>query len=479
MQAMNLDATACYRALAARDARFDGRFFVGVASTRIYCRPVCSARTPRRENCRFFTSAAAAECAGFRPCLRCRPELAPGLASVDSTARLAEAAVRLIEEGALEELGLHGLAARLGVSDRHMRRVFTEVLGVTPVAFAQTHRLLLAKRLLTDTRLPVTDVAFASGFQSLRRFNALFSARYRLAPNALRRDAARLSRTAPLRFELAYRPPYDWAHMLGFLAARAIDGVERVSGTRYVRTLGIEQGGVRHAGTVTVAPARGRAALKLELSPGLARVVLRVMARVRRAFDLECDPDAVNPVLADLAHDAPGVRVPGGFDGFEVAMRVVAGQQVSVAAARTLLSRIAAAYGEPLPGAAAGLVRTFPAPACVRDAGAQGLRALGVLPSRARTMVALAAAMADGALRLEPGVDVAATVQALAAIPGLGPWSAQMIAMRALGWPDAFPAGDRGLLRKMGMPSAAAAERASAAWQPWRSYAVMHLWRNA
>jgi AraC family transcriptional regulator of adaptative response / DNA-3-methyladenine glycosylase II len=268
---MTLDPDSCYRALTAHDARFDGRFFVGVRSTRIYCRPVCNVRLPRRENCRFFVSAAAAEVEGYRPCLRCRPELAPGLASIDASGRLAHAAAEMIENGALETDGFEALAARVGVTSRHLRRVFAAEFGVAPIEYAQTQRLLLAKRLLTDTALSVTDVALASGFRSLRRFNALVRARYRMAPSRLRRDAAPRSLPATMRFELAYRPPFDWDGLLAFLAPRAIRGVERVAARTYARTLTVETRSGTFTGWLTVRPATRRNALVLDVSASLAR----------------------------------------------------------------------------------------------------------------------------------------------------------------------------------------------------------------
>ncbi len=476
---MSLDPASCYRALAAHDARFDGRFFVGVATTGIYCRPVCTARIPRRENCRFFVSAAAAEVAGFRPCLRCRPELAPGMASVDSGTRLVLGAIACIEDGALEEGGLDALAARLGVTGRHVRRVFASELGVSPVAFAQTHRLLLAKRLLTDTALPVTDVAFASGFASVRRFNALFRERYRLPPGELRRQASARSQGAPLAFELAYRPPYDWQAMETFMAARAIDGVENVTARRYRRTLRVRHGDAIHTGWLAVSPVARRAALRVEMSASLARVVPGVLARVRQAFDLASDPAAIDAALGALATAAPGLRVPGTFDGFEMAVRAVVGQQISVPGARTLLARLVDACGDACECPHPGLRRLFPTPGRMIACGPSGLRRLGILPARARTLVAVAKAVVDGSLTLDSRADVGRTRAVLRALPGIGPWTAEIIAMRALGWPDAFPAGDLGLLRSLGMTSARRAEAASRAWRPWRSYAVMHLWRKA
>ncbi|MEO5701323.1 MAG: DNA-3-methyladenine glycosylase 2 [Casimicrobiaceae bacterium] len=476
---MSLDATGCYRALVAHDPRFDGRFFVGVSSTGIYCRPVCTARTPRRENCRFFPSAAAAEVAGFRPCLRCRPELAPGHASVDSSARLAHAAIGCIEDGVLEAGGLEALAARLGVTSRHVRRVFASVLGVSPVAFAQTHRLLLAKRLLTDTALPVTEIAYASGFASVRRFNTLFRARYRLAPGVLRRHASTLSPAAPLTFELAYRPPYDWAGMQGFLAARAIEGVESVSPQRYARTLQVRHAGALHRGWVVVAPVARRPALRVEIPASLARAMGSVLGRVRHAFDLGCDPIAIAAALGPLADDAPGVRVPGTMDGFELAVRAVVGQQISVRGARTLLARLVRACGEARPSPDAALQWLFPTPERVLGCGLPALRDLGILPARARTLLALAEAVVAGTVALDPRADVVRNVATLRAIPGIGPWTADIIAMRALGWPDAFPSGDIVLQRVLGATTSRHAEQLSRQWQPWRSYAVMHLWRQA
>jgi AraC family transcriptional regulator of adaptative response / DNA-3-methyladenine glycosylase II len=479
---MAMDAASCYRALETHDARFDGRFFVGVSSTRIYCRPVCRVRTPRADNCRYFPSAAAAEVAGYRPCLRCRPELAPGYSSVDANERLAQAAVALIEGGVLDDGGHEHLAARLGVTSRHVRRIFERSFGVTPVEYAQTQRLLLAKRLLTDTALPVTDVALASGFRSVRRFNALWKARYRMAPTALRRAAsaspASSNAAAAMHFELADRPPYEWDGLLRFLAARAIAGVESVSAGAYRRTLAIRHRGERHVGTITVRPAPRRAALALDVSPSLARVLPQVLSRLRHAFDLGCHPDEVARVLGTLADGAPGLRLPGTMDGFELAVRAVVGQQVSVAAARTLLGRIAARHGEPLPGRGAPAL-LFPSADALAALDPQALSRLGVLPARARTLVELAGAVAAGTLDLDPGADVDRTRGRLDALRGIGPWTREYIVMRALGWPDAFPAGDLVILRALGVTRAAHAEARSAAWRPWRAYAVLHLWRGA
>jgi len=319
MPDMPLDPHTCYRALVARDARFDGRFFVAVSSTRIYCRPVCTVKPPKRENCRFYPSAAAAELGGYRPCLRCRPELAPGNSSIDATTRLAQAAASLIEDGTMNGAGVEGLAARLGVSERHVRRALDAEFGVSPVEFAQTQRLLLAKRLLTDTALPVTEIALASGFHSLRRFNALFKTRYRMAPGRLRKARAPGALPDTLRFELAYRPPYAFDAMLAFLRDRAIPGVEAVTGTTYARSLALAHRGTVHEGVVAVRRAPRKAALAVELSASFAHVVPLVLARVKHAFDLAANPAEIDAHLGALATANPGLRVPGTFDGFELA----------------------------------------------------------------------------------------------------------------------------------------------------------------
>ncbi|HVJ74152.1 MAG TPA: Ada metal-binding domain-containing protein [Casimicrobiaceae bacterium] len=475
---MTLDAEACWKALSTRDARFDGRFYVGVATTGIYCRPVCNVRMPRRENCRFFASAAAAESRGFRPCLRCRPELAPGHAAIDASSRLAQGAVDLIESGVMDDGGLDRLAARVGVSDRHLRRVFDAEFGVSPVAYAQTHRLLLAKRLLTDTRLPVTDVALASGFTSVRRFNALFRDRYRMAPSRLRRAGAEARNADGLAFDLAYRPPYDFDALLGFLRARAIDGIEAAGATSYVRSVAIRRGDRVHAGHVEVRQLARKHALRVVVSASLAGVVPALLGRARHAFDLAADPREIAGVLGTLAQARPGLRVPGTFDGFELAVRAIVGQQVSVKAARTLLGRLVAAFGAALEAPGALPARLFPTAGRLAALAPTDLARVGLVASRARALHALATAVATGALVLEPGTDVDATLDALRALPGVGDWTSQYIAMRALRWPDAFPAGDLVVKRALGVTSAARAEAKSLAWRPWRAYAVMHLWKG-
>jgi len=480
MRRMTLDAATCYRALRSRDARFDGRFFVAVSSTRIYCRPVCTVKPPRRENCRFYPSAAAAEGAGYRPCLRCRPELAPGNASVDAASRVAQAAASLLEDRALEADGLDAVAARLGITDRHLRRAFGAEFGVSPIEYAQTQRLLLAKRLLTDTALPVTEIAFASGFGSLRRFNALFKTRYRLQPGQLRRRmrAAAAPSADALHFELSYRPPYDWDALAGFLGARAVAGVESLEDGRYRRTVRIAQDGKDHVGWIEVAPSAKKPALRVAVSASLARVLPPVLSRVKALMDLACNPVEVTAALGSLARGHPGMRVPGAFDGFEVAVRAILGQQVTVAGARTVAGRFAAALGDSIETPFAALATVFPTAARVADARLARIARLGMPGARARTILALARAVAGGGLVLMPNADIEPTLERLRALPGVGEWTAQYIAMRALAWPDAFPHSDLGVLKALGTKDPRRALAAAEAWRPWRAYAVMHLWQS-
>jgi AraC family transcriptional regulator of adaptative response / DNA-3-methyladenine glycosylase II len=476
---MTLDSAICYRALKARDARFDGRFFVAVSSTRIYCRPICTVKPPKRENCRFFASAAAAESGGYRPCLRCRPELAPGNASVDATTRLAQAAATMLEDRTLDQDGLDAVAARLGVTDRHLRRAFGAEFGVSPVEFAQTQRLLLAKRLLTDTALPVTEVAFASGFGSVRRFNALFRQRYRLKPGSLRgRREGGAPAADALKFELSFRPPFDWPAVSAFLGARAVAGVEALEGGAYRRTVRIPGEGKEHLGWVSVDLSPKKPALRVEVSASLVKVLPPVLSRAKALMDLACNPAEVAQALGPLAKRHPGLRVPGAFDGFEIAVRAILGQQVTVAAARTVAGRFAAAFGDPVTTPFDTLTTLFPTAQRVAALPAERIARLGIPGARARTLIALARAVADGRLVLVPNADVEATLGCLRALPGVGEWTAQYIAMRALSWPDAFPHTDLGVMKALGETGARRVLAAGEAWRPWRAYAVMHLWQS-
>ena len=476
---MMLNPDTCYRALRARDARFDGRFFVAVSSTRIYCRPICTVKPPRRENCRFYPSAAAAESAGYRPCLRCRPELAPGNASVDATTRLAQAAASMMDDRTLDDAGLDAIAARLGVTDRHLRRAFRTEFGVAPVEFDQTQRLLLAKRLLTDTGLPITEVAFASGFGSVRRFNALFKQRYRLQPTQLRGQMReRIAVNDTLHFELSFRPPFDWPALSAFLEARAIPGVESVEGGRYRRSAAIDHDGTRHVGWLTVEMSKRKPAVRVSVSASLAKSLPPLLSRVKALMDLSCHPAEVEQVLGELTQHHPGLRVPGAFDGFELGVRAILGQQVSVAAARTLATRFAASFGEPIETPFSALTTVFPEAARVADLAHARVARIGIPSTRARSVVALARAVADGSLVLAPNADIEASLEKLRALPGVGEWTAQYIAMRALAWPDAFPHTDVAVMKALGERDARRVLAAGEAWRPWRAYAVMHLWQS-
>lgn len=479
--AMLPDPDAAYLALKARDARFDGRLFVGVTSTGVYCRPVCRVRTPRFENCRFFATRAQAEAAAFRPCLKCRPEIAPGLSQMDSSRALAEHAARAIEQAvhAGDELPLPLLAARLGVTDRHLRRIFHAAHGVTPVEYLTTQRLLLAKQLLTDTAQPVTHVALASGFASLRRFNAAFRQRYRLAPTQLRREGAGRGDMAALR--LAYRPPYDLEGVLGFLARRQLGGVEEVDTGTFTlrRTLAVMHQGRRLVGWVQARFVPERHEVHVAAADSLAPALGEVLRRMRQALDLDADPGEIDAVMARLPLPLrPGLRLPGALDGFEVAVRTVLGQQVTVKAARTLLARLVERFGEPLATPFPALHRLFPSPESLVAASAEAIGALGIVRQRVGALQALAREVAAGRLALHRGAAVEPTLAALRALPGVGEWTAQLIVMRALAWPDAWPASDIGLMNALGTRDPKRVAELAEPWQPWRAYALMRLWQH-
>jgi AraC family transcriptional regulator of adaptative response / DNA-3-methyladenine glycosylase II len=494
---MLLDDNASYQALTARDARFDGRLFVGVTSTHIYCRPICRVRTPRRENCRFFETPAQAEAQAFRPCLKCRPEVAPGpglpWTVMDASQTLArQAAMQLDAQAACGEApSVTQLAARLGVSDRHLRRIFFGVHGVTPLQYVQTRRLLLAKQLLTDTALPVAQVAFACGFRSLRRFNAAFADNYRMSPSRLRgaaddagRDPVQRGAVAvrpdAIGVTLAYRAPYDVAALLKFIAQRAIPGVEAVAGVCIRRSV---RGAVlgAPAGWVEAEFKPDAALVRLRFSPSLAATSGALVSAARRWLDLDADPATIDTALSSLP-GAPGLRLPGGLDAFELAVRAVLGQQVTVAAARTLAARLVDRFGTPTTTPWAGVNRLFPAPATLAALPLERIAELGIIRSRAGAIVALAQAWAAIGAQLRASGDPEGLIGTLCDLPGIGPWTAHYIVMRALGWPDAFPPNDVAVLKAMKQlfdtGSQREAEACASAWQPWRAYAVLRLWNS-
>jgi len=464
-----------HRALASRDARFDGKFFVGVTSTGIYCRPICRVRLPKPDNCRFFATAAQAEAADFRPCLRCRPEQAPGWSTTDAVDVLAHQAARLIDRDRVA--GLAELSRRLGVSDRHLRRLFWRHFGVTPLQYLRTHRLLLAKRLLTDTQLPVAQVAELAGFGSLSRFHHHFQTHYRLSPGRFRRSAERAD--GLLRFSLSFRPPFDWDGLLDYFAGRLIDGVEQVSNRAYRRTVAVaDASGQMHSGWIELSLAPSGNTLKLKLAAGLAAVIPQCLARVRALCDLDADPQQVNRVLGELSAERPGLRIPGAWDGFELTARAVLGQLISVRAATTLAGRVAALGHRPVDTPWPELRLRFP---LAEEFLALDGNVLGKLGLNRRSVGALqdvANALTDGRLELAHGADPACARQTLTAIRGIGEWTFNYIALRALSWPDAFPAGDLGIAKALGGLDARRAEAHAERWRPWRGYAVLHLWRN-
>ncbi|WP_306715957.1 DNA-3-methyladenine glycosylase 2 family protein [Burkholderia dolosa] len=482
---MHFDPDTCYDALLSRNRRFDGWFFVGVTTTGVYCRPVCPVKPPKAGHCRYFPTAAAAEKAGFRPCMRCRPELAPGHGLLDLSGNLADAAAMLIEDGYLNAHSVDALARRVGVTERHLRRIFTAQFGVSPVEFAQTQRLLMAKRLLTDTALPLAVVASTAGFGSVRRFNDLFRQRYGLNPLRVRKGAgAGANAGGDMTFPLPYRPPFAWAELMRFLAQRQIDGVEQVDAQRYARTVELPapRGGGRLTGWVSVAHVPNRFALAVTVSSTLTPVVPAVLARVRRLFDLDSRPDVIDAHLGELADGSPGLRVPGAFDGLEIAMRAIAGEDLAAAHAAACVARIAERFGTPLngaPPALPGLTHTLPSAATLAGLPAAALRETGIANAPAQAIVALARAVADGTLALEPMAPLDATLAALRAMPGFDERAVQYVAMRAMAWPNAFPA-DVELLRERAVerpPRTMSSAPDDARWAPWRAYAALHVWR--
>ena len=487
---------ACYLALTARDARFDGRFFTAVTSTGIYCRPVCSTRTPKRQNCRFFSHAAQAEIAGFRPCLRCRPELAPSSlpwSTQDASATLAHQAARLLDTpGAFSVISL---ASRLGVSRRHLQRIFQAHLGVSPLQFLQTRRRLTAKQLLADTTLPVSQVALMSGFASVRRFNAAFVAHYQLNPGTQRRQSAAPLQAGPagasgITVRLGYRPPFDAPAMLAFFKTHVMAGSEFIDEDPHGHPrmgmtcrIGHTEDNTWHTGWLLVQFDAPRTELVLRVSDSLCAVLPQVIRRVCALLDLDADPAAINHTLDPCFPGAGGLRVPGALDGFELAVRAILGQQITVAAARTVAQRLVTALGEPIITPWPALNRVFPTPLQLAHTSSDAMGALGIIRQRQAAIVALAQAVASRQLQLDSHADVPTTLTALKALPGVGDWTAQYIAMRALRWPDAFPAGDVALHKALGVQGlkhpARLAEAASASWSPWRSYAVIRVWSGA
>ncbi|MGA2939193.1 MAG: AlkA N-terminal domain-containing protein [Syntrophobacteraceae bacterium] len=482
---LSLDDRACYAAMQAHDVRFDGRFFCGVSSTGIYCRPICRVKLPKEGNCTFFVSAAAAEAAGYRPCLRCRPELAPGLAPVDSVHRLARSAALIMEEDCLTSRKISEMAAMLRITDRHLRRVFFAEYGVSPVQYLQTQRLLLAKSLLTDTQLTVTDVALASGFGSIRRFNDLFKNHYQLTPNALRKKGrSKEENNDAITLSLGYRPPYAWDSLICFLAARAILGVESVIGETYRRAVAIKKGETIHYGWISVANRPTRNTLLATVATTLLPVLSQVLVKIRHLFDVNCSPEKVYEKLATMNNLAPnicvpGIRAPGCFDPFEMSVRAILGQQVTIKAASTLAMRLVNLVGEKVDTPFEELAFAFPHPDRICALGGlieNHLGPLGITGAKARSILALAKALTTNSITLSYSANPGDVMEKLRKLPGFGPWTVQYIAMRALGWPDAFPHTDHGIKKALFDRPPHEILTLSQTWSPWRSYATILLW---
>jgi AraC family transcriptional regulator, regulatory protein of adaptative response / DNA-3-methyladenine glycosylase II len=472
---MNLDWRVCSRARLSRDARFDGKFFIGVLSTGIYCRPICPSRTAKEANVRYFPSAAAAAEAGFRPCLRCRPECSPGTPAWLGTPTTVSRALRLISESGLDG-GMESLAERLGIGARHLRRLFLRHLGATPSAVVQTRRLNFAKKLIDETSLPMSRIALASGFGCVRRFNACIQNTYHRTPTRIRR-LARQTAMPPenrYRFHLRYRPPYHWSGMLAFLAMRAIPGVEAVELGTYRRSISWRG----HNGYFEVSHDEGADALAVSIQFGDPRSLFFIVERIRAMFDLSADWTDIaralrkDPALVRRVETAPGLRVPGCWNGFELATRAILGQQVSVKGATAIAGRIARTFGRPF-SATNSLTHLFPSHEVLAEAD---LTRAGVTRARAKTIRCLARAVSDGQISFEGIVDSDCFLTRLCEISGIGKWTAQYVAMRALGEPDAFPSGDLGLLRALDLKSSGDLERRAESWRPWRAYASMYLW---
>jgi AraC family transcriptional regulator of adaptative response / DNA-3-methyladenine glycosylase II len=468
------DQDRCYRAVLSRDRRFDGVFYTGVRTTGIYCRPSCPAMTPLRRNVRFYRTAAAAQAAGLRACKRCRPDTTPGSPEWDVRADVAGRAMRLVNDGVVERSGVPGLARRLGYSERQLHRILVAELGAGPLALARARRAQTARILVETTAMPLTSVAFAAGFASVRQFNDTMRATYAMTPSALRvRHPVAPGGEGGVELRLAVREPFDGAALLDFLGVRAVPGVEEVDGGTYRRTLRLPGG----PGVVALTPLPGYVRCVLSLTD-LADLPVAV-ERCRRLLDLDADPVAIadllgaDPVLGALVAKRPGLRVPGHVDGAELAVRAVLGQQVSVAGARTLAGRLVAAYGEPLAAPSGPLTHLFPSPAALRTVDPSSLPMPG---ARARALVGLCAALDEGSVVLDRGAARDDVRAALLALPGIGPWTASYVLMRALGSPDEFLPTDLGV--RHALASAEAPVAAAEAWRPWRSYALMHLWTS-
>lgn len=465
-----------YLAIRSHDSRFDGRFFFAVNSTGIYCRPICTSKAPKLENCLFFPNATAAEAAGFRPCLRCRPELISGNASIDPVTCLVQRALSFIEDGFLDDARLNELAKELQISDRHLRRIFQAELGVTPIKFAQTQRLLLAKRLLTDTGLPITEVAFAAGFHSLRRFNVLFKKHYGLNPTNFRQTITVQKLADSLIFELHYQPPLDWKLLLEFISAHSISKCEEINNGVYRRVVRIYHGNQCHTGWFSVKLLPNLCVLQVTLDIKLIRVILPAIKRIKLLFDLTCHPNAIGEVLGSLPLPNSGLRVPGAFDGFEIAIQTILSQQIAAKTIRTAIEQFVTYFGEPQSTPFTALTHAFPSPERIARTPIEEISSLGIASFHSKAIISLAQAIVSKRLVLSSDADVSRTLEQLRSILPVDECSIQYIVMRSLSWPDAFPISAKTLKQTLGVRSSVKAQEYIKIWQPWRSYAAMYLW---
>ena len=476
---MRFDPRTCSQARLTRDARFDGRFFIGVRSTRIYCRPICPVRAAKEQNVTYFLTAAAAAEAGYRPCMRCRPESSPGTPAWSGTSATVGRALRLISEGGVEDDGIEKLAARLGIGSRQLRRLFLQHLGATPSAVIKTRRLHFAKKLIDETVLPFRQIADASGFGSVRRFNSAFRKTYGRTPTEIRRFShsnRSLKSSDEYEFRLSFRPPFQWRAFLDYMGKRAIPGVESVDSESYRRTIALNG----CSGTLRVALAESNPALRVQISLADPRWLFQIIEKVRRLFDLTADPREISAhlssdsLLAERMKGTPGLRIPGNWDGFELAVRAILGQQVSVGGATTLAGRLVDRFGVKICDISP-LTHLFPKPEQLAKAN---IEQIGLPKARAQTIRMLARHVADGRISFDSVQDTEEFRSRLVEIPGIGDWTAQYIAMRALNDTDAFPASDLGLMRAMSLTNPSEAVRRAEPWRPWRAYAAMYLWQT-
>ncbi|BBB28293.1 DNA-3-methyladenine glycosylase 2 family protein [Neptunomonas japonica] len=482
---MNMQHEHLYQAMVSHDDRFDGHFYIGVSSTGVYCRPICRVRTPKRENCTFYTTPAQAETAGFRPCLKCRPELSPQ--TLDNTFQkdtIISSIIQLEDQGEID-FSISALAKKLNITERHLRRITLEQLGTTPSNFILTRRLLRAKKLLTETPLSIAHIALISGFGSLRSFNTHFKSRYRLTPSALRKPPSTQNRAADnspeitIQLLLQYRPPYDWLQLIDFLQHRSIQGVEHIEGQSYIRTVSLSVKGESYNGWLQIQPHKNKDnTLTVELSESLAAIIPILLRKLEHQFDLHAEPSLISNQLNFLARNNPGIRLPGSFDGFEMSVRAILGQQITVKAAHTLAKRFAQAFGKPIKTPLTSLTTLFPSPQRVAGLSIDQIASLGIISKRAQTIISLAQSICKDEISLQPTAHPEQTIAALEKLAGIGPWTAHYIAMRALHWPDAFPHTDLGVMKALKEKRPKQTLLLAEKWRPWRAYAVMHLWES-